>query len=196
MMVLIIMRLVVAITGASGVVYGIRLLEVLSGMQEDIELYVILSQAAENIIRVETEYDPSYIKSLATKTFEPQDLTAPIASGSFLFNAMIIIPCSMKTLSAIANGYSSNLIVRAAEVAIKEGRKLILVPRETPLSPIHLENMLKLAKIGVTILPASPGFYHQPKRITDIIDFIVGKVLDQLKIKHDLFERWSGEMLP
>lgn len=196
MMVLIIMRLVVAITGASGVVYGIRLLEVLSGMQEDIELYVILSQAAENIIRVETEYDPSYIKSLATKTFEPQDLTAPIASGSFLFDAMIIIPCSMKTLSAIANGYSSNLIVRAAEVAIKEGRKLILVPRETPLSPIHLENMLKLAKIGVTILPASPGFYHQPKRITDIIDFIVGKVLDQLKIKHDLFERWSGEMLP
>jgi len=190
------MRLVVAITGASGVVYGIRLLEVLSGMQEDIELYVILSQVAENIIRVETEYDPSYIKSLATKTFEPQDLTAPIASGSFLFDAMIIIPCSMKTLSAIANGYSSNLIVRAAEVAIKEGRKLILVPRETPLSPIHLENMLKLAKIGVTILPASPGFYHQPKRITDIIDFIVGKVLDQLKIKHDLFERWSGEMLP
>ena len=189
-------RIVVAMTGASGVIYGIRFLETLSELRGDIEIDLIISKVAENIIRIETEYDPSYVKSLATRVFNPGDLTAPIASGSYLFEAMVIIPCSMKTLSAIANGYSENLITRAADVALKEKRKLILVPRETPLSPIHLENMLKLARLGVVILPACPGFYHGPKKISDLVDFIVGKVLDQLGIEHDLFERWSGEILP
>ena len=189
------MRIIIAITGASGAIYGIRLLEILSDRQ-DIETYLVISPPAEEIIKVETDYDPSYVKSLATRYFDSNDLTAPIASGSFLFDAMVIIPCSMKTLSAIAHGYSSNLITRAAEVTLKEKRKLILVPRETPLSAIHLENMLKLAKIGVVILPACPGFYHLPKKITDLIDFIVGKVLDQLDIEHDLYKRWSGLMLP
>jgi len=189
-------RIVVAMTGASGVIYGIRFLEALSELRGDIEIDLIISKVAENIIRIETEYDPSYVKSLATRVFNPGDLTAPIASGSYLFEAMVIIPCSMKTLSAIANGYSENLITRAADVALKEKRKLILVPRETPLSPIHLENMLKLARLGVVILPACPGFYHGPKKISDLVDFIVGKVLDQLGIEHDLFERWSGEILP
>jgi len=189
-------RIVVAMTGASGVIYGIRFLETLSELRGDIEIDLIISKVAENIIRIETEYDPSYVKSLATRVFNPGDLTAPIASGSYLFEAMVIIPCSMKTLSAIAYGYSENLITRAADVALKEKRKLILVPRETPLSPIHLENMLKLARLGVVILPACPGFYHGPKKISDLVDFIVGKVLDQLGIEHDLFERWSGEILP
>lgn len=189
-------RIVVAMTGASGVIYGIRFLETLSELRGDIEIDLIISKVAENIIRIETEYDPSYVKSLATRVFNPGDLTAPIASGSYLFEAMVIIPCSTKTLSAIAYGYSENLITRAADVALKEKRKLILVPRETPLSPIHLENMLKLARLGVVILPACPGFYHGPKKISDLVDFIVGKVLDQLGIEHDLFERWSGEILP
>lgn len=189
------MRIVIAITGASGAIYGIRLLEVLS-RRKDVESLLIISKTAEKIIHIETDYDPSYVKSLATRYFEPDDMTAPIASGSYKFDAMVVIPCSMKTLSAIANGYAESLIVRAADVAIKENRKLILVPRETPLSAIHLENMLKLARLGVIILPASPAFYHEPEKIMDLVDYIVGKVLDQLGIPHDLFEAWSGVMLP
>ncbi len=189
-------RIVVALTGASGAIYGIRLLEVLSNVDDNIEVIVIISGAAEEIIRIETDYDPSYVKSLANRVFSPKDFTAPVASGSYYFDAAVIIPCSMKTLGAIANGYANNLIVRVAEVAMKEKRKLILVPRETPLSPIYLENMLKLSRLGVVILPACPGFYHRPKKISDLIDYIVGKVLDHLGIENELFKRWSGEILP
>lgn len=188
------MRIIIAITGASGVIYGIRLLEILAS--RDVETYLIVSETAKKIISIETEHDPTYIESLATRVFSNDDMTAPIASGSFKFDAMVIIPCSMKTLGMIANGIADNLITRAADVAIKEGRKLILVPRETPLSAIHLENMLKLAKLGVVILPACPAFYHEPSKIRDLVDFIIGKVLDQLGIEHSLFKRWSGEVLP
>jgi len=189
-------RIVIALTGASGVIYGIRLLEELSRVDEKIETITIISEVAEEIIRIETDYDPSYVKSLANRVFSPKDLTAPVASGSYLFDAVVIIPCSMKTLGAIANGFANNLIVRVAEVAMKERRKLILVPRETPLSSIHLENMLKLSRAGVMILLACPAFYHKPRKISDLIDYIVGKVLDQLNIEHDIFKRWSGEILP
>ncbi len=183
-----------AITGASGVIYGIRLMEVLAN--KNVETYLIMSETAKKIISIETDQDPSYIESLATRVFLNTDMTAPIASGSFKFDAMVIVPCSMKTLGMIANGIADNLITRAADVAIKEGRKLILVPRETPLNAIHLENMLKLARLGVVILPACPGFYHEPERIMDLVDFIVGKILDQLGIEHSLYKRWSGEVLP
>lgn len=188
-------RIVVALTGASGVIYGIRLLEELS-KNKDIEVITIISDVAEEIIRIETDYDPSYVKSLANRFFSPKDFTAPVASGSYFFDAVVIIPCSMKTLGAIANGYANNLIVRVAEVAMKEKRKLIIVPREVPLSSIHLENMLRLSREGVVVLPACPAFYHRPKKISDLIDYVIGKVLDQLGVEHDLFKRWSGEILP
>jgi len=182
--------MVVAITGASGVVYGKRLLEVLS--DKNIETHLIISKGAEEIISSELSSKKDDIEKLATHVYQMDDFSSPLSSGSFITDGMVIVPCSAKTLSGIAHGYSDNLILRAAEVTIKQGRKLILVPRETPLSAIHLENMLKLARIGVTILPAMPAFYHDPKSINEIIDFIVGKILDSLNIEHDLFKRWSG----
>lgn len=182
------MRLVVAITGASGIVYGKRLLEVLK--KGKIETHLIISQTAKKLIEYELETKPETVEKLATHVYGNEDLFAPIASGSFKFDAMIIAPCSMKTLAGIACGYSDNLILRAAEVCLKEKRKLILVPRETPLSPIHLSNMLKLSRLGALIVPAMPAYYHKPRNIDDIVDFIVGKILDQLGIEHKLFRRW------
>ncbi|MCP8317426.1 MAG: UbiX family flavin prenyltransferase [archaeon] len=184
------MRIVVAITGASGVVYGKRLLEVLS--DKNIETHLIISKGAEEIISSELSSKKDDIEKLATYVYQMDDLSSPLSSGSFITNSMIIVPCSAKTLAGIAHGYSDNLILRAAEVTIKQGRRLILVPRETPLSAIHLENMLKLARIGIIILPAMPAFYHNPKSINEMIDFIVGKILDSLNIEHDLFKRWMG----
>ncbi len=189
------LRLVVGITGASGVIYGTRLVEFLSGKKEH-SVYLVMTHNAEKIMMLETGLDPSYVKSLAGHSFDSTDLTAPIASGSFKFDAVVIIPCSMKTLAAIAHGYASNLITRAADIALKERRKLILVPRETPLNSIHLENMLKLSNLGAIILPACPAFYYEPEKISDLIDFIVGRVLDVLGIEHNLYERWSGVSLP
>jgi len=184
------MRIVVAITGASGVVYGKRLLEVLS--DKGIETHLIISKEAEEIIANELSSKKDDIEKLATHVYKMNDLLSPLSSGSFITDGMIIVPCSAKTLAGIANGYSDNLILRAAEVAIKQGRKLILVPRETPLSAIYLENMLKLARLGIVILPAMPAFYHNPKSIDELIDFIVGKILDSLNIEHNLFKRWTG----
>lgn len=184
------MRLIVAITGASGVVYGKRLLEVLRGKK--VETYLIISKAAENVIEHELEMTKRELEKLASHVYDVNDLTAPIVSGSFKTDGMIVIPCSMKTLAGIAHGYSENLILRAADVMLKEKRKLVLVPRETPLSVVHLRNMLDLASQGVFILSAMPAYYHKPEKIDDLVDFVVGKTLDQLGIEHELFKRWTG----
>lgn len=184
------MRLIVAITGASGVVYGKRLLEVLRGKK--VETYLIISKAAENVIKHELEMTKNELEKLASHVYDVNDLTAPIVSGSFKTDGMIVIPCSMKTLAGIAHGYSENLILRAADVMLKEKRKLVLVPRETPLSVVHLRNMLDLASQGVFVLPAMPAYYHKPQEIGDLIDFVVGKALDLLEIEHELFKRWTG----
>jgi len=184
------MRLVVGITGASGAIYGKRLLEVLRNKK--IETHLVISEAAEKVIEHELEISKEDLEKLATHAYDVEDLTAPIVSGSFKTDEMVIIPCSMKTLAGISHGYSSNLILRAADVTLKEKRKLVLVPRETPLNTIHLRNMLNLAKQNVVILPAMPAFYHKPKSVDSLADYVVGKVLDILEIEHDLFERWAS----
>ncbi|MFH0818257.1 MAG: UbiX family flavin prenyltransferase [Candidatus Micrarchaeota archaeon] len=183
------MRLVLAITGASGISYGLSLARSLKGN----ELHIIVTKSAKSIIDEELGNPKKILLELSKlgTLHDENSFHSPLASGSFLLDAMVICPCSMKTLSAIANGYSSNLVTRAADVALKEHRKLILVPRETPLSPIHLENMLKLSKFGAVILPASPAFYGKPKSLDELIDFIVGRVLDQLGIKNSKYKRWK-----
>lgn len=184
------MQLIVGISGTSGIIYGIRLLEILK--KKDVETHLVLTDIAESILREETSLHSSDVKALATYFYNIDDLTALISSGSFRTDGMIIIPCSMKTLSGIAHGYSENLLLRAADVTIKENRRLILVPRETPLSPIHLQNMLDLSRIGIIILPAMPAFYHKPNTIDDLVNFVVGRVLDILKIEHSLYRRWDN----
>lgn len=195
---------VVAITGASGAVYGWRLVQELIRRKHPVSL--IITDPGRFILKQEMGIDvpaggPG--KSLLRKSFgkdserflayyNSHDIAAPVSSGSFKTKGMLIIPCSLACLSAIANGNSKDLVERSADVTIKEKRKLILVPRETPLSPIHLENMLKLSRLGVDILPAMPGFYHRPEKIGDLVDFIVGRVLDLLNVEHDLFKRWKG----
>ncbi len=185
------MRLVVGVSGGSGVIYAIRLLEILSTLKVD--LHLIVSRWARECIRLESDKSINYLSSLANNIYDNDNLAAAPSSGSFKTDGMIIIPCSMKTLASIANGYDDNLITRAATVSIKEGRKLVLVPRETPLTAIHLENMLKLARLGIIILPAMPGFYHKPKNIDELLNHIVGKILDQFGIEHEIFKRWKGE---
>jgi flavin prenyltransferase len=185
------LRLVVAITGASGVIYGIRTLEVLREL--GVETHLIMSEWGAKNIKIETEGTADYVQSLATKCYEDDNMAAPMSSGSFKTDGMVVVPCSMKTLASIANAFDDSLVSRAAGVCIKEQRKLVLVPRETPLSKIHLENMSKLAGAGAVILPAMPGFYHRPKTMDDLIDHVVGKVLDQYNIDHGLFKRWDGQ---
>jgi 4-hydroxy-3-polyprenylbenzoate decarboxylase len=184
------LKIVVGITGSSGVIYGLKLLYYLNKLE--IETHIVLSTWAKKNIEIETDESLSEIKKLASFEYNENDMAASISSGSFKTHGMIIIPCSMKTLASIANGYDDNLISRAASVTIKEGRKLVIVPRETPLSQIHLSNMLKLAKIGVTILPAMPGFYHRPKTVNDLVLHIVGKALDQFDIQNEVFKRWES----
>ncbi len=192
-----------ALTGASGLAYGFRLIECL--LEKGLNLQVIASQAAHMVATREMGFTlPARAKELeawlrerypgndgSLSVYGREDWFAPIASGSGASDAMVVCPCSMGTLAAIAHGLSDNLIERAADVMIKENHKLVLVPRETPFSALHLENMLKLAKLGVTILPANPGFYHQPQRIEDLVDFVVARVLDQLGIHNDLVPRWG-----
>lgn len=185
------LELIVALTGASGVIYGVQLLKTLKKIKAKIHL--IISEPARVVIKHELNLDIKEIEKLADFTYDPWDFTAPIASGSYQSDGMIIIPCSMKTLSAIANGYADNLIVRAAECMLKEKKPLILVPRETPLSLVHLRNMVKVAEIGAIIIPAMPGFYHKPETIEDLVNFVVGKILDVLDIQHDLYRRWGGK---
>lgn len=182
------MRLIVAITGASGVIYGKRLLEVLK--EKNVEVLLVVSDAARKV--AEHELGETDWSSLSSRVFAQDDIGAPLASGSFKVDAMVIVPASMKTVGALASGYCDDLISRAADVQMKEGRRLIVVPRETPLHAIHLENLAKLSRLGVTVLPAMPGFYHKPETVSDLIDFVVGKILDQLGIEHGLFRRWGG----
>lgn len=187
-------RLIVAVTGASGAVYAKRILEVLR--ESNVEVHLIVSRAAETIIRQELDVGKDYLERLASRSYGEDEVDAPPASGSFKVDGMVIVPCSMKTIAGIASGYADNLILRAADVTMKEGRTLVLVPRETPLNAIHLRNMLELARLGVVILPAMPAFYHKPKRVEDLVDFVVGKILDVLGVEHGLFRRWGGHSDP
>ena len=196
-------RITLAFTGASGAPYGLRLLQCL--LDADCEVFVILSKAARVVIGMETELKLPAGTGAAEQALRDwvqtdrgnlvvcglEQWTAPVASGSGAPAAMVVCPCSTGTLSAIACGASDNLIERAADVAIKEGRKLILVPREAPFSPLHLENMLKLSRLGVTIMPAAPGFYHQPETVQDLVDFIVARLLDHLGVEQTLVKRWG-----
>ncbi len=184
------MRLVVAITGSSGVLYGVRLLEACKKL--GIETELVISKAAEVLLELELGKSAKELQKLAARSYSPGDMTAPLASGSYQVDGMVVVPCSMKTLGAIASGVSDNLITRAADVTLKQNRPLVLVPRETPLNLIHLENMVRLKRAGATILPAMPAFYHRPEEITDLINFIVGRALEIFGIEHQLYQRWRG----
>jgi len=183
--------LVVGITGASGAVYGIRLLEVLSSTKNG-ETHLIVSEAAEAIIKYETGRSIEDVKALASFSYDIRDIGAQIASGSFKTDGMIVAPCTVKTMSAIANSYSENLLVRVGDVTLKERRPLLLLVRETPLHLGHLRNMERLCEMGAIIMPPVPAFYHKPQTIQDIVDHTVGKMLDLFSIEHTLFQRWSG----
>ena len=186
-------RLVVGITGASGVIYGSRLLEVLRDYR-DLETHLVLSKPAERTIVEETGYRVQDVKAMASVVHPVTDIGASIASGSFQTMGMVVIPCSIHTVSAIAYCLTDNLVTRAADVVLKEGRKLVLVVRETPLSEVHLENMLKLSRMGVTMLPPMPAFYNHPQSIDDMVNHIVGRVLDQFGIPAPFEKRWDGHM--
>jgi 4-hydroxy-3-polyprenylbenzoate decarboxylase len=192
-----------AMTGASGIPYGLRLLECLLGAGESVQL--MLSQPAQVVMSMETDLKvpgaPREIEKFFSdrygaaegrlQVYGKDQWTAPVASGSSASRAMVVCPCTSGTLAAIACGNSDNLLERAADVVLKEQRKLILVPREMPLSAIHLEHMLKLARLGVVIMPASPGFYHQPREVSDLVDFVVARILDHLDVEHRLVPRWG-----
>ena len=196
-------RITLAITGASGVQYGLRLLEIL--VAENIQVFVMISRAAQIVINTETDLkmpgmpseQQTYLTNLYAakegqiKVFGREQWTAPVASGSGAPSKMVVCPCSTGSLSAIACGASNNLIERAADVALKERRGLILVPREAPYSEIHLEHMLKLTRMGCVVVPASPGFYNRPETIEDMVDFVVARVLNQLNIEQTLVPRWG-----
>ena len=184
-------RLIVGITGATGTIYGVRLLEMLQPL--GIETHLVMSRWGARTLVHETTYTPKDVQRLATYVHPITDQGAPISSGSFLTRGMVIAPCSMKTVAAIATGYGDNLLHRAADVVIKERRRLVLVVRESPLSAIHLENLLKLARLGVIICPPLPAFYQQPRSVKDIVDQNVVRILDQLDIHLDA-PRWDGEM--
>ncbi len=184
------MRLIVGITGSTGVIYGVRMLEVLK--EKNVESHLLLTKWASKCLTMETQHTPDYVKSLATSFSDDENMAASVSSGTHKTDGMIIIPCSMKTLSSIANGYDETLVARAAGVTLKESRKLVLVPRETPLTAINLENMLKLARLGVVILPPMPGFYTKPKTIEELVDHTVGKCLDQFDVDHNLYKRWGN----
>ena len=183
------MKILLAIGGASGSIYGIRLLEELSKTKH--EIHIIVSSGAKKILEHETKYTFNDLKKIADCCYEDSDMFAGPASGTFQLDAMVICPCSMKTLSAVANGYGDTLTSRAAFCILKEEKKLVIVPRETPLPLPAIKNMEKAKLAGATILPAMPGFYHKPEKIEDLVDFIVGKILDRLEIKHSLFKRWK-----
>ena len=182
-------RLVVGITGATGSILGIRLLEALRAL--NVETHLVLSDWAQRTLRIETDYSVAEVRGLADTHYINDNQAAPVSSGSFPVDGMVIMPCSMNTLAALAHGLADNLIVRAADVMLKEQRKLVLVPRETPLNTIHLRNMLTLSKMGVSIVPPMPAFYNHPETLDDFIRHIVARVLDQFGIDNDLTVRWG-----
>jgi len=185
------MRIIVGISGASGAIIGVRILHALR-QQSDCEIHLVLTKGAEQTIKQEVEYTLDQITGLADVVHSNGDLGASIASGSYKTAGMIIAPCSMKTLAGVVSGYSDNLLLRAADVCLKERRPLVMLPRETPLSSIHLENMLKASRNGCIILPPMMGFYNKPKTIDDMIDHIVGKTLAIFGIEHKSFKPWFG----
>ena len=182
------MEVVIGISGASGVGYGIRLLQVLQGSV----IHLVMTDSARKIIEVETDFSPEDVEDLADHVYAEDDFTAPIASGSYRFDAMVIIPCSMKTLAEVASGMSDNLIGRSAEICLKDRRKLVIVPRETPLSLIQLKNMVSVTEAGAVVLPACPAFYSRPQNLDDLIDVLVGRVLDSIGVENNLYPRWKG----
>jgi polyprenyl P-hydroxybenzoate/phenylacrylic acid decarboxylase-like protein len=183
-------RLVVGITGSSAPHYGIELLRALQQLGS-VETHLVLSEGARTTLRIEAGLEPGDVEKLADVSHAPTDLAAPISSGSFLTAGMVVAPCSMKALAGIAHGYAADLLGRAADVTLKERRRLVLVPRETPLSLLHLRNMVAVTEAGAVVLPPIPAFYHRPQTIDDLVAHTVGKVLDQLGVAHDLFRRWS-----
>jgi flavin prenyltransferase len=185
-------KVVVGMTGASGVIYGIRLLQVLK--ERKIRTHLIITGTAKETISIETEYHLNEVEGLASEVHPVNDLGSSLSSGSFLTDGMVIVPCSIKTLSAVANSFNENLLIRAADVTLKERRKLILVVRETPLHKGHLELMRKVTDLGGIILPPIPAFYHAPRNIEDLINHTVGKILDLMEIDHSLYKRWEGRM--
>lgn len=185
-------KLIVGITGATGTIFGVRLLQVLEG--SEVETHLVMSKWATRTLVHETPYTVEEVQQMASCHYASGDQGAPISSGSFLTRGMVVAPCSMRTLAAIAQGQGDNLVHRAADVILKERRKLVLVVREAPLSDIHLENMLKLSRMGVVILPPVPAFYNHPRTIDDIVNHTVMRILDQLGIHIDVAARWDGRM--
>jgi len=186
------MRIIVGITGATGTIYGVRLLERLH--EAGVDTHLVISRWGARTLMHETPYSREQVEALASAIYAPGDMGAAISSGSFRTDGMIIAPCSAKTLAAIAHGYGDSLIHRAADVTIKERRRLVLAVREAPLSDIHLENMLKLSRMGVVILPPLPAFYNHPTTIDDLVDQAVARMLDQFGLETRGVERWAGEM--
>ena len=184
------MKIVVGITGASGSIYGVRLIEVLRRAGH--EVHAVVTQSGWQVMDYECGVSREELAKQVNVLYDVENISAAIASGSFRMDAMVVVPCSMKTAGSIAQGISDNLLTRAADVALKEGRPLILVPRETPMHAIHLENLLKLAQTGARIMPACPGFYHRPQTLDDLVDMMVGKICDMLGVEHQLFARWQG----
>lgn len=183
------MKLIVAVTGASGIIYALSFMK--AAKKHDIKTHLIVTDSAKTVAEHEIgEIQPLF--DLANHVYDPNELSAGIASGSYPIDGMVIVPASMKTIAALATGFSDNLVTRTADVQLKERRPLIVVPRETPLHTVHLENMAKLSSLGAVILPAMPGFYHKPEGIDDLVDFISGKILDQLRIKNKMFTRWGS----
>ena len=185
-------RLIVGITGATGTILGVRLLQVLK--QHNVETHLILSNWGARTLVHETSYSVTRVQEMATKCYGSQDYGAAVSSGSFVTDGMVICPCSVRSLAAIAHGYGDSLIHRAADVILKERRKLVLVVRETPLSDVHLENMLKLSRTGAIIFPSVPAFYNHPKTIDDLVDQSVLRIMDQFNLHLSSADRWSGEM--
>ncbi len=185
-------RIVIGVTGASGVIYSVRMLELLK--DTEYETHLIISKSGKFNIEIETGYTAEAVAAMADYTYEHKNVAASLASGSFLTEGMVVVPCTIKTLSGIANSYTENLLIRAADVTLKEKRKLVLVVRETPLHKGHLRLMSMAADMGAHILPPVPSFYHMPKTIEDIIDQTIGKIFDYMGIKHQLFKRWNGQV--